>query len=142
MAKQIIEVESKLGPNMLRSIIGPSFVTTEWYFCLLFLPFFVLKYLILPAERRILLKIKQEEKFGPNFDSNKGLDEVLIIYLFIYIYAVKLKTGPRFPFFYKLKTGPIFLFFLLFIFKNIILPAERRGFLKNKQKTTKKNTFL
>ena len=41
--------------------------------------------------------------------------------------------------FLKLKTGPICLFF---IFENLILPAERRGFLKNKQKQQQKTQFL
>ena len=58
------------------------------------------------------------------------------IYIYLYIYAVELKTGPRFPF-YKLETGHVFPFFF-FIFKNRILPAERRGSLKNKQKQPKK----
>ena len=39
--------------------------------------------------------------------------------------------------FLKLKTGH---FFCFLFFENIILPAERRGFLKNKQKTTTKKT--
>ena len=39
--------------------------------------------------------------------------------------------------FLKLKTGPFF----FFIFENLILPAERRGFLKNKQKQQQKNTI-
>ena len=64
------------------------------------------------------------------------------IYICIYIYAVKLKAGPRLPF-YKLKTGPSFFFvFLFFIFKNLILPAARRGILKNKQKQPKKHIFI
>ena len=43
--------------------------------------------------------------------------------------------------FLKLKTGPfLFVFLLFFIFENLILPAERRGFLKNKQKTTTNKT--
>ena len=43
--------------------------------------------------------------------------------------------------FYKLKIGPsLFFLFFLFIITYLILPAERRWFLKNKQKTTKKTT--
>ena len=40
----------------------------------------------------------------------------------------------------KLQDGPIFALFN-FLFENLILPAERRGFLKNKQNTTKKHIF-
>ena len=58
-----------------------------------------------------------------------------------YIYAVELKTGPNFAF-YKLKTGHVFCLFLLFIFENLILPAERRGFLKKKQAKTQQKTNL
>ena len=54
-----------------------------------------------------------------------------------YVYAVKLKTGPIVALL-KLKTGP---FFVFFYFANLILPAERRGILKNKQKTTKTQFF-
>ena len=63
-------------------------------------------------------------------------------YIYIYIiYAVESKKLVQdFPF-YKLKTGPIFPFFLFFIIKHLILPAERRGFLKNKQKQLKKTHF-
>ena len=67
------------------------------------------------------------------------------MHIYIYIYAVKLKTGPRFALF-KVKNWSIFLvfFFLVFfffIFENLILPAERRGFLKkNKQKQQQKKT--
>ena len=39
--------------------------------------------------------------------------------------------------FYKLKTGSFF----CFIFENLILPAERRGFLRNKQKQPKNTHF-
>ena len=65
------------------------------------------------------------------------------IYIYIYIYAVKLKSGPRFAFL-KVKTGPICCFcFLLFIFEHLILPTERRGFLKkNKQTKTTKETHV
>ena len=40
-----------------------------------------------------------------------------------------------------LKTGPYFLFFWFFVFENLILPAERRGFFKKnkKMKPTKNN---
>ena len=53
----------------------------------------------------------------------------------IYIYAVELKTGPIFAFssVLVLETGPSFCFLLLF-FENTVLPAERRGFFKKKQK--------
>ena len=63
--------------------------------------------------------------------------------VYIYIYVVKLKAGPMFALF-KVKNWSIFFVFLFFIFENLILPAERRGFLKkkNKQKTTKKTQFL
>ena len=58
--------------------------------------------------------------------------------IYIYIYLVKLKIGPIFA----LKIGPFFCFWGGGgIFENPILPAERRGFLKNKQKTTKKQFF-
>ena len=50
----------------------------------------------------------------------------------IYIYAVELKTGPIFAF-SSVKNWSIF----LFVFENLILPAERRGFFK-KQKKKKK----
>ena len=39
-----------------------------------------------------------------------------------------------------LKTGPCCCFFCFF--GNLILPAERRGFFKKKNKETKKNPFL
>ena len=54
----------------------------------------------------------------------------------IYIYMVKLKIGPMFALF-KGKNWSNFLFF----FESLILPAERRGFLKNKQKQQKTHTF-
>ena len=56
------------------------------------------------------------------------------------IYAVKLKAGPMFALF-KVKNWSKFFAFLLFIFEELILPAEKRGFLKNKQKATKKHMF-
>ena len=62
----------------------------------------------------------------------------MYIYIYICICAVKLKTGPIFALF-KAKNWSIFLFFLFLIFENLILPAERRGFLKNKQKQQKKH---
>ena len=43
--------------------------------------------------------------------------------IYIYIYAVKLKTGPDFPF-YKLKTGPSFCVFLL-LFSKISLSLQK-----------------
>ena len=55
---------------------------------------------------------------------------VFSLYIHIYI-CCKVKNWSKISLFYKLKSGPFFfVFFLLFIFKNLILPAER-GFLKN-----------
>ena len=63
--------------------------------------------------------------------------------MYIYIYAVKLKSGPIFALFKVKKWSNFFVFFVFFVFKNLVLPAERRGFLKNKpKKTTKKNTIF
>ena len=61
------------------------------------------------------------------------------IYIDIYIYVVKLQAGPIFALL-KLNIGPFFVF-LFSIFENLILPAERRGFLKtsNKQQEKKHN---
>ena len=58
----------------------------------------------------------------------------------IYIYAVELKTGPIFAF-SSVKNWSNFFFVLsFFVFKNLILPAERRGFFKkSKKKNQKKN---
>ena len=58
------------------------------------------------------------------------------IYIYVYIYAVQLKTGPILPFF-MLKL----VHFLVLIIENIILRAERREFLKNKQKQQKNTIF-
>ena len=52
---------------------------------------------------------------------------IYILYVYIYIYAVKLKSGPMFALF-KVKKWSIFLFSLFFVFENLVLPAERRGF--------------
>ena len=59
-----------------------------------------------------------------------------------YIYMpVELKTGPIFAF-SSVKNWSNF--FVFFVFENLILPAERRGFFKKKRKkkTKKKTTFL
>ena len=64
--------------------------------------------------------------------------------IYIYIYAVKLKSGPIFALFKVKKWSNLFVFFVFFVFKNLVLPAERRGFLKNKpkKKQQKKNTIF
>ena len=54
-----------------------------------------------------------------------------------YIYAVKLKSGPIFALFKVKKWSNFFVVFVLFVFKNLVLPAERRGILKNKPKNNK-----
>ena len=52
--------------------------------------------------------------------------------------AVELKISPILAF-HKLKTGP---FLFLFVFENLVFPAERRGLFKNKPKQQPpKNTF-
>ena len=56
---------------------------------------------------------------------------------YIYICAVDLKTGPILPFL-VLKTGP---FFVIFVFEDLVLPAERRGFLQKKKQKQKKTHF-
>ena len=57
--------------------------------------------------------------------------------LYIYIYAVKLKTGPRFALF-KVKNWSSF----LFLFLKISSPCrKKRIFEKQAKKTTKKNTI-
>ena len=57
----------------------------------------------------------------------------------MFLNAVELKAGPIFAF-YKLITGPMFLLFLFVCFENLVLPADRRGFFKNKQQNNQKNT--
>ena len=66
----------------------------------------------------------------------------IYIYIDTYIYAVKLKVVQCLPFL-KLKSGPLFLFFCFFcVFENLVLPAERRGFLKKQaKKNNKKHNF-
>ena len=88
-------------------------------------------------------KNKQKRKIWTDFQLKKGNFWTDFQLYSIYIYAVKLKTGPSFALF-KVKNWSIFCFFCFFIFENLILPAERRGFLKKKQakKTTKKTQFL
>ena len=64
-------------------------------------------------------------------------------HIYIYIYAVELKTGPIFAF-SSVKNWSIFFLFCFFVFKNLILPAERRGFFqkaKKKKKTQKMTHF-
>ena len=70
------------------------------------------------------------------------IDPTAYIKPYIYIYAVKLKTGPRFPFFYKLKTGPSFLFFC-FLFSKISFSLQKEEIFEKKHaKNNQKNTFL
>ena len=66
-------------------------------------------------------------KLGQNIDSTA--------YIYIHTYAVELKLVQFLPFL-VLKTGPYF-----FVFENLILPSERRGFFskKNEEKETKNN---
>ena len=61
--------------------------------------------------------------------------EGAVAYIYIYIYAVELKTGPLFAF-SSVKNWSIFLFFF---FENLILPAERRGFFNKKRRKRKQN---
>ena len=55
----------------------------------------------------------------------------LSLYVCVYIYAVKLKTGPTLAFL-KLKAGPSFCF--CFVFEKLVLPAKSRLFEKRQQK--------
>ena len=50
---------------------------------------------------------------------------------YIYIYVVKLKSGPIVALFKVKKWSNFFVFLFFFVFKNLVLPAERRGSLKN-----------
>ena len=68
------------------------------------------------------------------------LDQVLTLQ-HIYIYAVELKTGASFAFFSVKKWSMFFVFFVFFVFENLVLPAERRGFKKEKKKQ-KNDPFL
>ena len=65
-------------------------------------------------------------------------------HIYIYIYAVELKTGPIFAFSSVKNWSNFFVFFCFFVFENLILPAERRGFFKKKRRKRepKKTTFL
>ena len=65
----------------------------------------------------------EKNKLGPDNNST------------VYIYAVKLKTGPMFALF-KLKTGPFLFVFVFFIFENLILPAERKRIFEKPAKNT------
>ena len=55
------------------------------------------------------------------------------MYIYIYVYAVELKAGPFFGVFSVKKLVHFF-----FVFENLVLPAERRGFFKKEEKETKK----
>ena len=113
------------------------------FFLLLFFAFFFKNPLLSAGRMRFLkIKIKKKTKKMDQFLTYKkgNLGPAFNFTAYIYIYAVKLKTGPIFDLF-KVKNWSIFLFFLLFfIFENLILPAERRGCLKNKQKQQQKQT--
>ena len=62
--------------------------------------------------------------------------------IYIYHNALKLKSGPIFALF-KVKKWSNFLYIFWFLFfNNLVPPAQRRGFLKNKPKNNKKNTIV
>ena len=68
--------------------------------------------------------------FWPGFPSQLARIP-LLQHIYMYIYAVELKTGPIFAF-SSVKNWSIF--FCFFVFENLILPAERRGFCTKKKK--------
>ena len=73
-------------------------------------------------------------KCGEGTDSPQNTHK----HIYIYIYTVQLKTGLIFALF-KVKNWSNFVCLFVFLyFENLILPADRRGFLKNKQKKQKK----
>ena len=59
----------------------------------------------------------------------------------IYIYAVKLKSGPIFALF-KVKKWSNFLFFLVFIFQKSRSPCRKKRIFENKPKNNKNTQFL
>ena len=67
------------------------------------------------------------------------------IHTYIHIYiCCKVKKWSNFCALFKVKKwSNVFVVFVLFVFKNLVLPAERRGVLKNKPtKNNKKNTIF
>ena len=56
------------------------------------------------------------------------------------MHAVKLKTGPRFPF-YKLKTGPFVLFVFAF-FQKSHSPCRKKRIFEKQAKNNQKKTHL
>ena len=109
---------------------------------------FFLKNLILPAERRRFLKNKNRKETKRNgriFNSKKGnfwTDfQLYSMYVYIYIYAVELKTGPIFAF-SSVKNWSKFFFVFLFLKISFSLQKEE-DFSKTNEKYTKtKDPFL
>ena len=62
----------------------------------------------------------------------------MYVCVYIYMYAVKLKTGPMFALF-KVKNWSIFCF--AFIFENLIIPCRKKRIFEKQAKTTTKNTI-
>ena len=91
---------------MLRNIIGRIFNAKNCFFCVCVFFFFLifLKNLIFPAERRKFLKNKNKKKwrFLDGFSTQKRANFGRIfnsIYIYIYVCAVELLTGPSLGFF-------------------------------------------
>ena len=76
-----------------------------------------------------------------HFDaSGTNIYERARLHIYIYICAVKLKTGPSFALLKVKNWSNLFCFFLFFVFENPVLPAERRGLFENKQATKNNKT--
>ena len=58
------------------------------------------------------------------------------------MHTVDLKTGPIFAFSSVKNWSNLFLFCFFLFFKNLILPAERRGFFKKNKKKQKNMTHF
>ena len=87
---------------------------------------------LVPLNLAQLVKFKNP-KLGPvnNFTA----------YMYIYIYAVELKTGPIFAF-SSVKNWSNCFVLVFFVFENLILPAERRGFFTKKKKKNKQKNNI
>ena len=91
--KDVKKVESTIGPSMLRTL-DQSLTQKSGNFALFCNCSFFLSHS--PCRRKEYF-LKDKWKLGPIVDSKKAMFGPIWPYN-IYIYAVKLKTGPRFPF--------------------------------------------
>ena len=81
---------------------------------------------------------RKKAKLGPIFDSTA----YMYVCMYVYIYAVELKTGPIFAF-SSVKSWSNFLFFFVFLFLKISfsLQKEEDFSKKKRRKTNKKKHF-